>query len=78
MTSQTKMTLKGYLVAGLLLWLPVTVTLWVLSLILGTMDSIINLLPKALQPEQLIGFHLPGLGVVITILLLLGTGRKNR
>ena len=74
MTSQPKMTLKGYLVAGLLLWLPVTVTLWVLSLILGTMDSIINLLPKALQPEQLIGFHLPGLGVVITILLLLGTG----
>lgn len=74
MTSQTKMTLKGYLVAGLLLWLPVTVTLWVLSLILGTMDSIINLLPSALQPEQLFGFHLPGLGVVITILLLLGTG----
>lgn len=74
MTSQTKMTLKGYLVAGLLLWLPVTVTLWVLSLILGTMDSIIELLPKALQPEQLFGFPLPGLGVVITILLLLGTG----
>jgi uncharacterized membrane protein len=69
-----KMTLKGYLVTGLLLWLPLAITLWVLNLIVGSLDLTLNLLPKAWRPEQLLGFRIPGLGVVFAILVLLGTG----
>lgn len=68
------MTLKGYLVAGLLIWLPLAVTLWVLNLIISTLDQTLNLLPVELRPESLFGFHIPGLGVVFALLLLLGSG----
>lgn len=71
---QLNLTLKGYFVTGILLWLPVTVTLWVLGLIIGTLDSILEFLPDAARPERLFGFSIPGLGLVITVLLLLGTG----
>lgn len=69
-----KMTLKGYLVTGLLLWLPLAVTLWVLNLIVGSLDQTLNLLPAAWRPEHLFGFRIPGLGVVFAVLVLLGTG----
>ncbi|AXK38296.1 DUF502 domain-containing protein [Crenobacter cavernae] len=69
-----KMTLKGYLVTGLLIWLPVAVTLWVLNLIVGSLDQTLNLLPDAWRPERLFGFAIPGLGVLLAVLILLGTG----
>ncbi|MEC5206420.1 DUF502 domain-containing protein [Vogesella urethralis] len=69
-----KMTLRGYLAAGLLIWLPVAVTLWVLNLIVGTLDQTINLLPRAWRPESLFGFDIPGLGVVLAFAILLATG----
>jgi uncharacterized membrane protein len=69
-----KMTLKGYLVTGLLLWLPLAVTLWVLNLIVGSLDQTLMLLPDAWQPQHLFGFRIPGLGVVFAVLVLLGTG----
>lgn len=69
-----KMTLKGYLVTGLLLWLPLAITLWVLNLIIGSLDQTLNLLPRAWRPEYLFGFNIPGLGVVFAVLVLLGTG----
>ena len=69
-----KMTVRGYLVAGLLIWLPLGITLWVLSLIIGSLDQTLNLLPHEWQPEQLFGFSIPGLGVVFAFLMLLGTG----
>ncbi|KZE32772.1 DUF502 domain-containing protein [Crenobacter luteus] len=71
---QVKMNLKGYLVTGLLIWLPVAVTLWVLNLIVGTLDLTLNLLPDALRPERLFGFAIPGLGVLLAVAILLGTG----
>lgn len=69
-----KMTLRGYLATGLLIWLPVAVTLWVLNLIIGTLDQTINLLPHAWRPESLFGFDIPGLGVVLAFAILLATG----
>ncbi|MDN0073380.1 DUF502 domain-containing protein [Crenobacter sp. SG2303] len=72
--TQIKMTLKGYLVTGLLLWLPVAVTFWVLNLIVGTLDQTLNLVPRSLRPEALFGFNIPGLGVLLAVLILLGTG----
>ncbi|WP_293763807.1 DUF502 domain-containing protein [uncultured Aquitalea sp.] len=71
---QIKMTLRGYLVAGLLIWLPLAVTAWVLNLIVGTLDQTLNLLPDQWQPSHLFGFNIPGLGVLFAFLMLLGTG----
>src|SRR5260364_280264 len=46
---------------------PLAITLWVISLIIGAMDQTLTLLPEAWQPERLLGFHLPGLGTLLTI-----------
>ncbi|OWY39826.1 hypothetical protein CEK28_07315 [Xenophilus sp. AP218F] len=73
-TPHIKMTLKGYLIAGLLIWLPLAVTLWVLNLIVGTLDQTLTLLPEHLRPEALFGVHVPGLGVIFAVLVLMGTG----
>ena len=69
-----KMTLRGYLIAGLLIWLPIAITLWVLNLIIGTLDQTVNVLPQGWRPESLFGFDIPGLGVVLAFAVLLGTG----
>ncbi|MEQ6291345.1 DUF502 domain-containing protein [Vogesella sp. GCM10023246] len=69
-----KMTLRGYLVTGILIWLPIAITLWVLNLIIGTLDQTINLLPRVWRPESLFGFDIPGLGVVLAFAVLIGTG----
>jgi uncharacterized membrane protein len=61
---------KKYLITGLLIWIPLVITLWVLNLIVSTMDSSLLLLPEALQPQSWLGFHIPGLGVVLTLVVL--------
>ncbi|AXE34471.1 DUF502 domain-containing protein [Chromobacterium phragmitis] len=71
---QIKMTLKGYLIAGLLIWLPLAITLWVLNLIIGSLDQTLNLLPMEWRPQQLLGRNIPGLGVVFAVLVVMGTG----
>jgi uncharacterized membrane protein len=68
------MTLKGYLVTGLLLWLPVAITLWVLHLIVSTLDLTMNLLPMTWRPDHWLGLRIPGLGAVFAVLVVLGTG----
>jgi len=65
---------RRYLLAGLVVWLPILATLGILNFIVGLLDITISLLPKAYQPEQLFGFHLPGFGVLISLILLLFTG----
>ncbi len=66
--------MRRYLIAGLLVWLPIVVTVAVFSLLLGVMERSIQLIPDAYKPEQLIGFDIPGLGVILTVLVLLLTG----
>lgn len=66
--------LKKYFTAGLLLWIPVAVTLWVLETIIRWSDSIVELLPDNLRPETLVGMHLPGLGLVLAAAAVLVTG----
>ncbi len=66
--------MKKYLITGLLIWIPLAITLWVLNLIVSTMDSTLLLLPASLQPATWMGFHMPGLGVVLTLLVLFITG----
>ena len=70
--------LRRYIVAGILVWLPLAVTYMLLSFAVGVMDGLLDkllrILPAALHPEQLLGIRIPGLGVLFTFLLLLFTG----
>lgn len=65
---------RRYLIAGLLLWLPLGVTVLVVRLLVGTMDQTLLLLPERYRPDALLGFHVPGLGLVLAVLVVLVTG----
>lgn len=62
--------IRKYFITGLLILVPLVITLWVLNLIIGTMDQSLLLLPEAWQPKRLFGFHILGLGTVLTILVI--------
>ena len=66
--------MKRYFITGLLIWAPLGITLWVLSFILGMMDQSILLLPTAWQPRALVGFNIPGVGALMTLLVVFMTG----
>jgi uncharacterized membrane protein len=66
-----KLILRRYLIAGLLVWLPIIATVLVVRFILDLMDQ---LLPAPLRPEALLGVHIPGLGALLALLLLVATG----
>ena len=67
-------TLRRYFVAGLLVWIPLGITLWVLKLLVDMMDQSLLLLPEAYRSDKLFGFHLPGLGIILTVAIVLATG----
>jgi len=69
-----KRTLRRYLVAGVLVWLPILATIWVVDFMLHLMDRTLLLLPPAYRPEALLGFSIPGAGLVLALVLLLLTG----
>lgn len=66
--------MRKYFLTGVLIWIPLVITLWVLNLIVTTMDSTLLLLPESLQPKSWLGFNIPGLGVVLTLVVVLLTG----
>lgn len=66
--------MKRYFVTGLLIWIPLAITVWVLALIVRTMDQSLLLLPQAIRPETLLGFYIPGIGALLTIVVVLLTG----
>ena len=70
----TKRIVRRYLIAGLLVWVPIVVTVLVVRFILDLMDQTLVLLPAPLQPQVLFGMHIPGLGLVLAVLLLIFTG----
>jgi uncharacterized membrane protein len=65
---------KKYFVTGLLVWIPIAITFWVINLIVTTMDQTLLLLPEAVQPHVLIGWHIPGIGLLLSLLVILLTG----
>jgi uncharacterized membrane protein len=69
-----KRSVRRYLVAGVLVWLPILATIWVVSFMLRIMDSTLLLLPPAYRPEALVGFSLPGVGALFALIVLLLTG----
>lgn len=66
--------MKRYFITGLLIWVPLGITIWVLQALIGTMDQSLQLLPGSLQPKVLFGFHVPGLGAILTVLIVFITG----
>jgi uncharacterized membrane protein len=66
--------MKRYMIAGLLVWVPLGITIWVLHFLVSSLDSILLLFPEWARPETLLGFYIPGIGVLIAFLILLGTG----
>ncbi len=70
--------MRKYFVTGLLILVPLAITLWVVNLIIGTMDQSLLLLPERWRPEAVIGFRIPGLGTILTLLIILLTGLATR
>jgi uncharacterized membrane protein len=66
--------LRKWLLAGLLVIVPVAITVAVLRWIIDTLDQTLGILPEAWQPDRLIGFHIPGFGVLLTLGILLVVG----
>ena len=66
--------LKKYLITGVLVWLPIAVTIWAMSYIISAADRLINLLPESWQPQHFWGFNIPGLGIVAATIVLFVTG----
>ncbi len=66
--------LRKWLFAGLLVIVPVAITVWVLQWIIGTLDQTLLILPAAWQPDKLLGVHIPGFGVVLALAILLAVG----
>jgi len=66
--------LRKYLITGLLIWIPLVITIWVLKLIVETLDQTLLLLPEAWRTERFLGVHVPGLGVVLTLVIVFVTG----
>lgn len=66
--------LRKYLIAGLLVWLPLAATVFIIKIVIDLLDKIILLLPFQYRPESLFGFSIPGFGLVIAIAVLVLTG----
>ena len=69
-----KNSIRRYFITGLLVWVPIVITVWVLSILVGTMDQTLLLLPSAFRPESWLGFYVPGMGAVLTLLVIFLTG----
>jgi uncharacterized membrane protein len=66
--------LRRYLVAGVLVWLPILATIWVITFIIDLTDRLLLFLPEPYRPQALVGFRLPGLGILLALAVLLVTG----
>ena len=66
--------LRRVLVAGMLVWVPVGITVLVLQLLIDLADQTLRLIPEPYRPEALLGFPIPGLGLVLSLVLLFVTG----
>jgi uncharacterized membrane protein len=70
----TLRTLRRYLVAGLLVWAPLGITILTFKFLFDMFDRLLTVLPPQWRPDELLGFHIPGFGVLLAILVLLLTG----
>jgi len=66
--------MKKYLITGLLIWIPLVITIWVLTLIVETLDRTLLLLPQNFREGSWLLTHVPGMGVVMTLVIVFVTG----
>ena len=66
--------MKKYFITGLLIWIPLVITIWVLKLVVDVLDHSLLLLPVSWQTENWLGVHIPGLGAILTIVIVFLTG----
>ena len=66
--------MKKYLITGLLIWIPLVITLWVLKVIVDALDQSLLLLPDWFRTENWLGVHIPGMGAILTIAIVFVTG----
>lgn len=66
--------IKRYFITGLLIWVPLVITGWVLSTIVSALDQSLRLLPESIHPQHLFGFAIPGAGALLTLGMILLTG----
>ena len=65
---------RKWLFSGLLVLAPLGITVWVLEWVVSTLDKTLQILPNAWQPDQLLGLHIPGLGVIFALAVVLAIG----
>ncbi|MBV8622717.1 MAG: DUF502 domain-containing protein [Herbaspirillum sp.] len=70
--------MRKYFITGLLILVPLAITLWVLNLIISTMDQSLLLLPETWRPRHWLGYNIPGLGAILTLLIVFLTGLAAR
>lgn len=66
--------MKSYFITGLLVLVPLCITIWVLSTLIGLMDQSLLLLPESWRPEAQFGRAIPGIGAILTLLIVFVTG----
>jgi uncharacterized membrane protein len=66
--------MRRWLLAGLLVLVPLAVTVWLLNWIIGTLDQTLQILPGDWQPDKLLGFHIPGFGALLALAIVLSIG----
>ena len=66
--------MRKYVITGLLIWIPLVITIWVLKFVVDMLDQVMLLLPAQFQTERFLGVHVPGMGVVLTFVIVLVTG----
>jgi uncharacterized membrane protein len=66
--------IRKYFISGLLVWMPIIITVFVIKFLVDLLSKSLLLLPHYLQPDTLIGFHIPGIGVILTLLVIFCTG----
>ena len=66
--------MKKYFITGLLVLVPLFITIWVLTTLIHTMDQSLLLLPTSWRPKSLVGFEVPGIGALLTLATIFVTG----
>lgn len=66
--------IKRYFITGLLIWVPLAITAWVVALIVSAADQTLRLLPESVRPHELLGYDIPGAGIALTLCVIFTTG----
>ena len=69
--------MRKYFITGLLILVPLAITVWVLNIIIGTLDQSLLLVPERWQPRTFLGADIPGLGTILTVLIVFVTGSRT-